>query len=606
MLSKLKCVKNHNDDLDRFQKLFRSKAWNEIKDSEDSGFTCSNIDYKNYVHVQEVSDLATGLSVGTLNVRSMLKNENKVKDFLQVSNFDVVAVQETWQSESKFSDYEYIHTSRDKKRGGGVGFLVKKSITFKPLNTLMKPDIEVTGIRVGDTDLWSTYLPPRAIVSNGLNTLEEVVDKKRTSFVLGDLNIDMNKDSFSNSEASATERLHDFCRSTTMYPLIRNPTRVTEKSATTIDHIITNDTRNIVSGVMTVDVADHLCPFVIIKNNTKGPQAPKVKTTRNLKPANVAKLKEGLSKVDWETELKDLDCHQQAEAFGKIVLREMDIHCPEKTRKINKNADALEPWMTRGLLQSRVTKNILYNKWIKSRDLRDFHHYKDFKKVYDQLRKQCHKEHCLELYEQNVKDARKMWRITNDLLQRNKKGGKGDKKVTFIHQGSAISNNIEIANAFNQHFVSIGESLVNNFKRSEDYKGFLPADFVGTFSFREVNPAYVANIIGHMKNKGSSGFDAMSNILLKQLRDVVVMPLTSIINRSLREGKVPSVWKVAKVIPLFKGGDETSFNNYRPISLLSVYSKVLEKVVHKQFYRYAEDKILTQFQFGFRVKHETV
>ena len=68
---------------------------------------------------------------------------------------------------------------------------------------------------------------------------------------------------------------------------------------------------------------------------------------------------------------------------------------------------------------------------------------------------------------------------------------------------------------------------------------------------------------------------------------------------------VPDLWKVAKVIPLHKGGDEASFNNYRPISLLSVYSKVLEKAVHKQLYNYAEDFIITKFQFGFRNNHET-
>ena len=77
-------------------------------------------------------------------------------------------------------------------------------------------------------------------------------------------------------------------------------------------------------------------------------------------------------------------------------------------------------------------------------------------------------------------------------------------------------------------------------------------------------------------------------------------------NTSIRTGIVPDQWKIANVIPLHKGGDSTSFNNYRPISLLSVYSKVLEKVVHNQLYRYAEEKILTNFQFGFRTKHETV
>ena len=97
----------------------------------------------------------------------------------------------------------------------------------------------------------------------------------------------------------------------------------------------------------------------------------------------------------------------------------------------------------------------------------------------------------------------------------------------------------------------------------------------------------------------------MSNLILKEIASTVKTPLTNIINTSIKTGSVPDLWKVAKVIPLHKGGDETSFNNYRPISLLSVYSKVLEKTVHKQLYNFAEDFILSKFQFGFRNRHET-
>ena len=81
---------------------------------------------------------------------------------------------------------------------------------------------------------------------------------------------------------------------------------------------------------------------------------------------------------------------------------------------------------------------------------------------------------------------------------------------------------------------------------------------------------------------------------------VLLRPLKSIINASLETGKVPSLWKVAKVIPLFKGGDKKNINNYRPISLLPAFSKVLEKVVRIQLYRHLANGILVQQQFGFR------
>ena len=63
---------------------------------------------------------------------------------------------------------------------------------------------------------------------------------------------------------------------------------------------------------------------------------------------------------------------------------------------------------------------------------------------------------------------------------------------------------------------------------------------------------------------------------------------------------VPSLWKIAKVILLFKGGDKKNINNYRPISLLPAFSKVLEKAVRIQLYRHLANGILVQQQFGFR------
>ena len=75
---------------------------------------------------------------------------------------------------------------------------------------------------------------------------------------------------------------------------------------------------------------------------------------------------------------------------------------------------------------------------------------------------------------------------------------------------------------------------------------------------------------------------------------------------SLRRGQVPNEWKQAKVLPLFKSGNDTELDNYRPISILPVLSKVLERVVHTQFIGYLESsRLLYKYQFGFRRQHST-
>ncbi len=95
--------------------------------------------------------------------------------------------------------------------------------------------------------------------------------------------------------------------------------------------------------------------------------------------------------------------------------------------------------------------------------------------------------------------------------------------------------------------------------------------------------------------------------LLKQLCEPCSVPITHLVNMSLEQGIVPDAMKLARVIPIHKAKSKEEFNNYRPISLLSNVSKVLEKVVHKRLYSFlAKHNILYSNQYGFRPKRSTI
>ena len=116
----------------------------------------------------------------------------------------------------------------------------------------------------------------------------------------------------------------------------------------------------------------------------------------------------------------------------------------------------------------------------------------------------------------------------------------------------------------------------------------------------------VAGIIRELKNKQSSGHDNISNVLLKKNLNVIVNPLTYICNLSISTGVVPSAMKLARVIPIFKKGDNMVLGNYRPISLLTCLSKVLEKLVFTRTCKFLEThELLYNLQFEFRAKHST-
>ena len=119
----------------------------------------------------------------------------------------------------------------------------------------------------------------------------------------------------------------------------------------------------------------------------------------------------------------------------------------------------------------------------------------------------------------------------------------------------------------------------------------------------------ILKIITTLKNKQSSGYDNLSNILLKQLCPEICAPLSIIFNKSLSEGIFPEKMKLAEVIPVYKSKDIYSCTNYRPISLLPVVSKVLEKVVYtcRQLYNFlTRNALLYNSQYGFRSGHSTI
>ena len=98
----------------------------------------------------------------------------------------------------------------------------------------------------------------------------------------------------------------------------------------------------------------------------------------------------------------------------------------------------------------------------------------------------------------------------------------------------------------------------------------------------------ILEIIQNLENKSSSGDDYISNLIVKSANTVIAPYLTCLINKSMDQGVFPDKLKKAKVIPLFKEGSKTDVNNYRPISLLTIWSKIFERVIYNRTYHFLE------------------
>ena len=98
--------------------------------------------------------------------------------------------------------------------------------------------------------------------------------------------------------------------------------------------------------------------------------------------------------------------------------------------------------------------------------------------------------------------------------------------------------------------------------------------------------AFVRAQLRRFKAGKAVGLDNIPTRLLKDVADTVAKPLTIILNASLQSGRVPDDWMAARVIPLFKKGKPEDMDNYRPISIPTVLSKILEGAVHRQLYHH--------------------
>ena len=159
-----------------------------------------------------------------------------------------------------------------------------------------------------------------------------------------------------------------------------------------------------------------------------------------------------------------------------------------------------------------------------------------------------------------------------------------------------------IANNFNNFYINIGPSLAGKINTPNLPKIKLPdQNITHSIFLYPTDDGEVSSIIRLLKPKTSSGHDGISSKLIKQTYVPILQPLVKIINLSLETGIVPAKMKRAKVIPIFKSGDKEQIKNYRPVSLLPVFSKVLEKVVYSRLYKFITQRaLLTLCQYGFR------
>ena len=137
------------------------------------------------------------------------------------------------------------------------------------------------------------------------------------------------------------------------------------------------------------------------------------------------------------------------------------------------------------------------------------------------------------------------------------------------------------------------------------YKKYLKGSYIKSIFMYPVTEQEICQVITNLKN-ASAGHDGIDAKILKIIKSHVIKPITHICNLSINNGVIPRELKLARVIPIFKSGNMSHFNNYRPISVLPVLSKVLERIIYTRLIKYFDSEdVLYKYQFGFRKNHST-
>ena len=232
--------------------------------------------------------------------------------------------------------------------------------------------------------------------------------------------------------------------------------------------------------------------------------------------------------------------------------------------------------------------------------------YKKYKNKLTAILRRCEKQYFTELLEINKGNMKETWKILNGLINKKSKG----KQISTEFNGdeSKITGDKTIANGFNNFFVNIGPSLAKRIPKCKDslFMQFLPDKIEDTMFLQPVTEEEIMQQVKNAKNKKSKDHDQFDMCPVKKIIPYIVKPLAHICNTSLMNGIFPDRMKIARVIPLFKNGDVKELSNYRPVSILPQFSKILEKVFHNRLMSFINDKqILNNSQFGFRKNMST-
>ena len=617
-------------------------------DDEDPPNLCDSLyytetDFTDCINTENINN-ENNLTIITLNVANIF---SKLKFFkLFISNIttnknkpDIIIVVETHITESTnagytpdelktiIPGYNFYHRGRVSRKGGGVGVFVSDALggeeetvelarfqdeSFE--NIVVKiPNIFKNHKKDCDKNLIiaAIYRQPN---NNNLDTFTEElekllkkIDKKKNEIVLtGDMNLDLLK----YDSHSATGNYLDLLCQHKLLPRIVRPTRIKKQSATLIDHFFTRDNeKTLRSGIINTEIAgnsgytDHFPIFIIMKAKVPRKNSNETITKSFFSQSNHTDRKVKLAGEDW-SEVYQAD---DPNLIYDMILEKYGKHYNENktTKTFTKRTNRLgrEPWMTAEILADIRRRDRLAR--LKNRR-------EEYKKIRNEIVskiRKAEKDYLQAQIEDSVGDIKKHWNIIKKVT--NKTNNKEETATAFYYKGSLVENPQSNVDNMNEYLANIGketnESVGTPSKPASSYMKKHADRNQHEILLQDITSADVIEVCKKFTPKTSCDASGMQqNIILSDI-ELLAPVLAHLVNKSQKTGIFPEGGKIARVIPVYKNkGSKNMFGNYRPISLLPVFSKIIERLIYDKLFEFlVRYQILFESQYGFRSGRNT-
>ena len=244
-----------------------------------------------------------------------------------------------------------------------------------------------------------------------------------------------------------------------------------------------------------------------------------------------------------------------------------------------------KPWITPGIRKSIEIKNKLYEKFIKTKSLYYHEKFKFYRNKLNHLIKSSKSDYYKKYFNSNKANIKNIWRGIKNIISFKPMRSSLPSKILIDNTESTDCK--FIANAFNYFFANIGQKLASSIPPVNiSPMTSMPPMQEDSIYLSPITKLEIEEEISHLNSTKYTGPFSIPTKILKIIKCIVSTPLEIIFNFSISQGVVSDSFKLARVISIFKKSSQLCLGNYRPISLLSVFNRILEKLMSKRLMQF--------------------